>query len=350
MIIGRLKKGNPMRKENRFRIFDLFAPGRTQDPADSPQPENLLDSPRFSGFSETAPDFSIGAGYELVSCPGGELAVYPKHMGFDTPVHFFDPKGKKRRSVTPAFNTFLAVRDGLIYSCGSEKGWTIMDLDGKCLPLPWEDYPEAQRIYDMDAGGRRILYYEMKYGTGFFLKDMDTGVEIHNFPLPSEYAKHAPLVQCALSSAFFLHDGSIVLGRDKHFLERFDPETGRLLQDAVKIEYDYVSLDFEKRRIICRKGKKRAAWAVFDDRLRLVCEWGSEAAPESPAYVPVPGTSRLAYETETHVCVYDYLENRRICAVPLPHSEKFSRRELRVAPDGKTLYVKGEEGWHVMKM
>ena len=54
-----------MRKENRFRIFDLFAPGRTQDPADSPQPEDLLDSPRFSGFSETAPDFSIGAGYEL---------------------------------------------------------------------------------------------------------------------------------------------------------------------------------------------------------------------------------------------------------------------------------------------
>ncbi len=239
-----------MRKENRFRIFDLFAPGRTQDPADSPQPEDLLDSPRFSGFSETAPDFSIGAGYELVSCPGGELAVYPKHMGFDTPVHFFDPKGKKRRSVTPAFNTFLAVRDGLIYSCGSEEGWTIMDLDGICLPLPWEDYPEAQRIYDMDAGGRRIFYYEMKYGTGFFLKDMDTGAEIHNFPQPSEYAKHAPLVQCALSSAFFLHDGSLVLGREKHFLERFDPETGRLLQDAVKIEYDYVSLDFEKRRIV----------------------------------------------------------------------------------------------------
>ena len=111
-----------MRKENRFRIFDLFAPGRTQDPADSPQPEDLLDSPRFSGFSETAPDFSLGAGYELVSCPGVEFAVYPKHMGFETPVHFFGPEGKKRRSVTPPFNTFLAVRDGLIYSCGSEKG------------------------------------------------------------------------------------------------------------------------------------------------------------------------------------------------------------------------------------
>ena len=70
----------------------------------------------------------------------------------------------------------------------------------------------------------------------------------------------------------------------------------------------------------------------------------------APGRTQDPADSRLDYETETHVCVYDYLENRRICAVPLPHSEKFSRRELRVSPDGKTLYVKGEEGWHVLKM
>ena len=321
-----------MGEKREFRLSSLL---RRKNAGVSVQPGRLQEVP---------PAFSMDHHSELVQCPGGELAVCPKFDAVGQSVSFFSEKGEKLRSIPLGYVLFAVVRSGRIY-CFSSSGCGIMDLMGNSLPLPWEDYPQAQRYYDMDAEGRRILYFEMRYGSGFFMKDMETGYEFHNFPAPSEHSRMSRLVQCALSTGFFMADGSIVLGREMHFLERFDGKNGQLMQDTVRLAYDQVFADEKRRYIICRSRGQKDTWRVFDAELRPVCEWDNEAAAETAGYVLIPGTSLLAYEAGDRICVRDYINDRIIGSVPFSSDQRDSSGKVRVRPDGKELYVRAGDRW-----
>ncbi len=286
---------------------------------------------RETGSLPALPPMAMSPDHCLI--PGEEKTrILCKTHAPDVSVCLFREDGTLLRELQlPVDACYAAVRGGKIYVFFKNRDCLLMDLNGRPLPLPWEDWPQEYTYYDLDAQGRRLLYEEsFRTWPHVRQKDLETGVElrIHN------------------SSAFcrYMSDDSILLG-DGDLVKQHNPRSGEVTASfRTNTKPDMTLVNPERTCLLTRYRTPKDAWTVRNTKLETICEWTDPACGARGACF-IPGSDLLACTTEVKAdSTEEELTLRSyLCGTKLFSARVAKKSELWVSPDSRELYVRSGE-------
>ena len=292
-------------------------------------------SVREMGEAEPSSSFVLQKEDELTRLPGGRLLLC-RTQGPGVSASVFAPDGTLIRKLPlPPGTVFAVYRKDRIYAFSPLSDCLLMDPDGKILPLPWEDWPQEEKYYDLDPEGSILIYRETKYGYGTILKNLDTGVE-------NAYAE-----KTRINSVFipprFLADGRVVGSSSSYYVELYSREGGKEIKSA-KVEGRLLAVDPDRRLIFIRGAEgNEGIWTLLDSDLNLLRDWRDEGGKVD--YVFIPGTCLLAHCTEKKLFIRNYETGKQVFTA---RGQGFG--QLRIRADGTELYARDGNANRVFRL
>ena len=298
---------------------------------------------RPRGKLSQLPLFAVGNGIESGIGKNGVIGLCRStSIGFTAMI--FEPDGKLLNQVFLTGRIhFAAVRGEHIFGFCYGQECLYMDLRGKAVPLPWEDWPQEYTYYDMSSDGKLLLYLERNYSTvprfaEIRTKNLDTGMEtVMQISNSSDKMKfiNSRTVACKKKDG----RGGVII---------YDALTGREKTILFK-EYclDY-AVDRERELLVAcaedynGRAGKRTLWKVFDADGRLLKEQEEDCERVDERFVLIPRSDLVVYvakkersPVEKYVLRIRNLQNGQILF------EEAVREDSKpfVRPDGRAVYA-----------